>query len=98
MKWKRDVLVLRYTFNNNDFLMKRNEIRPAHLSYLREYSNQCGSKVEFKVAESLTGKSFYWSLTTHTDEMVQFMEEDPYYKEGLIRESVIYEYTVIERR
>ncbi len=97
MKLKREVLVLHYIFANEDFLMKRNEIRPAHLSYLRQHSNRNGGNVEFKVAESLNGKSFYWPLTTHPDEMIDFMEADPYYTEGLIRDSIIYPYTVIER-
>ena len=97
MKLKREVLVLHYIFANDDFLMKRNEIRPAHLSYLRQRSNRNGGKVEFKVAESLDGKSFYWPLTTHPDEMIQFMQDDPYYKAGLVRDSAIYPYTVIER-
>ena len=96
-KWKRQVLVLHYVFNNNDFLMKRNEIRSAHLSYLRAHSKQKGGAVEFKVAESLTGKSFYWPLSTHQDDMIQFMEEDPYYVEGLVDDAIVYPSTVIER-
>jgi len=96
-EWKRKVLVLRYIFKNNDFLMKRNEIRPNHLLYLRQKSNKNGGKIEFKVAESLSGKSFYWPLTTHQDEMIKFIQEDPYYKEGLIHDWITYQYTVIER-
>jgi hypothetical protein len=96
-EWKRKVLVLHYTFNNKDFLMKRNELRPIHLLYLRKQSNKNGGKIEFKVAESLDGKSFYWPSTTHQNEMIKFMEKDPYYLEGLVQNWIIYSYTVIER-
>ncbi len=96
-EWKHKVLVCRYIFRNNDFLMKRNEIRPYHLAYLRQYSNKNGGKVEFKVAESLGGKSFYWPLGTHENEMIRFMKEDPYYKAGLVHNWMIYPLTVIER-
>jgi uncharacterized protein YciI len=96
-QWKRKVFILRYIFNDNDFLMKRNEIRPNHLLYLRQNSNKNGGKIEFKVSESLDRKSFYWPLTTQQDEIIQFMEEDPYYKEGLIHDWMIYSYTIIER-
>ncbi|CAF0860724.1 unnamed protein product [Rotaria sordida] len=96
-KSKRKVLVLHYFFNNDDFLKKRNEIRPAHLSYLRQHSNHNGNKVEFKVAESLDGKSFYWPLTTHHNEIMRFMQEDPYYTEGLVRDVTIYMHTIIEK-
>ncbi|CAF2648162.1 unnamed protein product [Rotaria sp. Silwood2] len=77
--------------------MKRNEIRPAHLSYLRQHSKQNDGNVEFKVAESLNGKSFYWPLTTQQDEMIQFMQEDPYYTEGLVHDVTIYPRTIIEK-
>jgi hypothetical protein len=96
-EWKRKVLVLRYIFKNFDFLMKRNEIRPIHLSYLRQCSNKNGGKVEFKVAESLDFKSFYWPITTHRNEMIRFLEHDPYYKEDLIHDWIIYPCTIIER-
>ena len=96
-EWKRKVLILHYVFNNDDFLMKRNEIRPIHLAYLRQYSNKNGGKVEFKVAESLDGKSFYWPVTTYQDEMIRFLEEDPYYKEGLVHDWTVCSYTIIER-
>jgi hypothetical protein len=96
--WKRKVLVLRYTFNNNnDFLMKRNEIRPYHLSYFREYYNENEDTVEFKVAESLNCKSFYWPLTTTEDEMLEFMYGDPYYQEGLVQAWTIKVYKFIQR-
>ncbi|CAF1591064.1 unnamed protein product [Rotaria magnacalcarata] len=94
---KRKVLVLHYIFNNSDFLMKRNEIRHDHLVYLRQCSKENGGKVEFKASESLSGKSFYWPLTTSDDEMIQFMQEDPYYKAGIVIEVLIYRYTVRER-
>ncbi len=96
-EWKRKVIVLRYIFNNSDFLMKRNEIRSMHLSYLRQCSNKNGGKVEFKVAESLNEKSFYWPVNTHQKEMIQFLEQDPYYQQGLIHDWIIYPYTIIER-
>ncbi|CAF3102216.1 unnamed protein product [Rotaria socialis] len=96
-KDKRKVLVLHYIFDNSDFLMKRNEIRHDHLVYLRQCSKEKGGKVEFKVSESLSGKSFYWPLTTGEDEMIQFMQEDPYYKKGVVIDVLIYRYTVRER-
>jgi len=96
-KLKHKVFVLHYVFNNNDFLMKRNQIRPDHLFYLRQHSNKNGGQVEFKVAESLDRKTFYWPVTIHHDEIIQFMHDDPYYKEGLVRDSIIYQHTIIER-
>lgn len=90
-KSTKRVLVLQYRLSTNDFLMKRNEIRPAHLAYLRQCSKQNGGKVEFKVAESLNGKSFYWSITASRNEIKNFMHDDPYYTAGLVRESTIYE-------
>lgn len=96
-KFKRKVLVLHYSFHDNDFLMKRNEIRPAHLSYLRQYADQNNNKVEFKVAESLKSKKFYWVLTTDHDEILRFVQDDPYNKEGLVHDVLLYRDTLVQK-
>lgn len=96
-EWKRKVLVLRYTLKTDDFLRKRNEIRPIHLAYLRQYSNKNPDRVEFKVAESLDVKSFYWSADTHEDILLKFMKMDPYYEQGLVQQWSIYPWTITER-
>lgn len=94
---KRKVLVLHYTLRNDDFLRKRNEIRSNHLAYLRQYSNETFGQIEFKVAESLDEKSFYWSMNTSEDKMMQFMKQDPYYEQGLVQQWEIFAHTIVER-
>lgn len=96
-EWKRKVLVLRYTLKNEDFLRKRNEIRSIHLDYLRQYSIKNPNQVEFKVAESLDAKSFYWSISTSEDILLKFMKNDPYYEQGLVQQWSIYPWTITER-
>ena len=95
--WTRKVLVLHYVFNDDDFLMKQNDVCPSHLSYLRRHSDLDEGKIEFKAAESLKGKSFYWPPTTTQDATIQFMLGDPYHQERLVYDSIIYPYSVIER-